>query len=208
LHPHSEDDESGRTDQADDRGHHQAAGTSHQKPKQRSENLAAIQSATTLKFDLTLIGTQISGDGTAFSGFAQSNALSISLFSNPGGSLPTGVNAFIQKSFAAGIATDSSGHGAQWAGADGTRTIAWDLTQFTLTDPTTSTVKTVGKFLTDHPDTNFAAINFVEQFANGTTTTPGAFYFDNVVLAVPEPTSLLLAGLAIPALLVTARRRR
>jgi hypothetical protein len=183
--------------------------------------LSAMQNATTISFDLTLIGTQING-GANFAGFAQSNEMAVQLFSNSGGSLPSGISLFVQKNFAAANGTDTSGQSATWSGVDGTRTITYDLTQFTATDPTTGSTETIGQILMNHPDIQDGKIDFVEQVGGGTA--PNAnFFFDNVRLldaggnnlatigdfeAVPEPSTFALAGLAVPALIGMVRRRR
>jgi hypothetical protein len=182
-------------------------------------HLSDLQSATTLEFDLTLINAELNGGTPGFAGFAQSNELSLSVFDSGGGTLPAaGVNQFIQKNFVAGGATDSLNQSGGWNGVDGTRHITWDLTKFTLTDPSDSVVKTVAAFLTAHPDTDAVGINFVEQMGSGLA--PGSMYWDNVRLTgggrnglignfepVPEPTTLALAVIALPAAFVFARRR-
>ena len=43
LKPQGEEDKAGHAEEADDRGRHQAAGASHDKPEQGPKNLAAIQ---------------------------------------------------------------------------------------------------------------------------------------------------------------------
>jgi len=181
-------------------------------------HLTDLQTATTLEFDLNLTGTDLNG-GVAFAGFAQSNELAISLFDPGGGTLPAGINAFIQKSFAAGGATDSLSQSGGWNGVDGTRHITWNLANFTLTDPTDATVKSVAAFLTAHPDTDLARISWVEQ-VGGATSATSTMYWDNVRLTggganglignfepVPEPATLALAVIALPAAFVFARRR-
>jgi hypothetical protein len=119
---------------------------------------------------------------------------------------------------------DSRNHGVQWAGDDGTRTITWNLANFTTTDPTDSATKTLSQLLTDHPDMQGAAFYFVQQVGNGTATVgPSRFFWDNVRLVdagnntlavignfepVPEPGSMALAALAVGPLVVAYRRRR
>lgn len=180
----------------------------------------ALRDATTLAFDVTMIGTEMSGDGSNFSGFAQTNELSIQLFSNPGGTLPNGINLFIQRTWAASAGTDSRNHAAQWAGDDGTRTITYELAGFSGVDPTDNQTKSVAQLMTEHPDIQLAKINFVQQMGGGVA--PGAWYWDNVRLLnaggttlatignfepVPEPTSLALSALALPAMVAIRRRR-
>ena len=137
--------------------------------------------------------------------------MAITLFSPSAGS---NINLFIQKSFSglvgAGI-SDSLGQSAGWNGVDGTRTLTWDLTKFTATDPHDGQIKSVAQFLAQYPDIVDSKIAFVEQSGNGTATQgPARFYFDNVKLNgipdVPEPASLglILAG----APLLAVRRRR
>jgi hypothetical protein len=185
-------------------------------------NLADLRGANRIAFDLTMIGSEINGGSGNFNGFAQANELAVSLFSNAVPTLPSGINLFLQRNFASGNATDSRSLGAQWSGQDGVRTISFDLTMFSGTDPTDGVTKTVAQLLTAHPDIQDAKISFVEQFGGGTTTVgPGAFYFDNVRLtgtgvnatignfeAIPEPASLALTALAVPPLMWIARRRR
>jgi len=191
-------------------------------PNLSNGHLVDMQLATTLSLDLTLLSTQINGGSGNFNGFAQSNELSISLFSNAVPTLPSGINLFIQRNFSAGGATDSLSQNGGWNGVDGTRTITWNLTMFSGTDPTDGQTKTVAQLLTAHPDIQFAAVNFVEQFGNGTTTVgPGSFYFDNVRLTgngvnslignfepIPEPSSLILVALAAAPVARFVRRRR
>jgi hypothetical protein len=186
---------------------------------------AALRDATRISFDLTLIGTQING-GSQFSGFAQDNELAVQLFSNPGGTAPSGINQFIQRNFAAGNGTDTSGQNATWSGVDGTRTITFDLTTFTYnnasnpSDPDNG--RTLGQVLASHPDIQDAKIDFTEQIGGGSSPT-GNFFYDNVRLldaggntlatignfeAVPEPSSLALAALGMPVLIRAIRRRR
>jgi len=182
----------------------------------------ALQTATTLSLDLTLNNSDINGGAPGFNGFAQSNELAITLFAPTGG--PSGgLNFFIQENWGAAGISDSSGQSAGWNGVDGTRTLVWDLTKFTATDPNTRSAKTVGQFLATYPDISDAKIAFVEQTGGGTATVgPAAFFFDNVKLIdassnatvigdfepVPEPGSLVLLGLAIPGLFVARRYRK
>jgi PEP-CTERM motif len=184
---------------------------------------SALANATQISFDLTLLSAQINGGSGAFNGFAQSNELAIQLFSAAGGTFPTQLNIFEQQNFTNAGISDSLGQNAGWNGVDGTRTIKFDLTKFTGTD-TDGATKTIGAILLAHPDMQSAQIDFVEQAGNGTTTVgPANFFFDNVRLLdsggntlaiignfepVPEPSSIALAALAIPALVGAVRRRR
>jgi hypothetical protein len=169
--------------------------------------LADLQTATQLALDMTLISSEINGGSGNFAGFAQSNELAFILFSNASGTLPGGVNAFIQRNYGTGSATDSSGQNGTWSGVDGTRAVTWDLTKFTLTDPTDSVVKTVAQFLTAHPDTQSVKFAFTQQTGGGSPVGPSNFYFDNVRL-VPEPGSIALIAFIVPALAYAAARIR
>jgi hypothetical protein len=169
--------------------------------------LADLQTANQLALDMTLLSSEINGGSGSFSGFAQSNELAFILFSGAGGTLPGGVNAFIQRNYGSGGATDSSGQNGGWNGVDGTRAVTWDLTKFTLTDPTDSVVKTVAQFLTAHPDTQSVKFAFTQQTGGGTPVGPSNFYFDNVRL-VPEPTSAVLIAFILPTLAYAAVRIR
>ena len=172
-------------------------------------NRQDLQDAQRLSLDLTLIGTELSGDGSPFSGFAQSNELAITLFSPTDGPGGGNLNLFIQKQWGglagAGV-SDSLGQAAAWNGIDGTRTLVWDLTKFTANDPNTGTPKTVAQFLAAYPGIVDAKIAFVAQAGGGSGTTTN-FYFDNVRLtAIPEPASLGLLGAT--GLMLVVRRRR
>lgn len=163
----------------------------------------ALINATSLQFDLTMIGSEINGGSGNFDGFAQSKELAVTLFS------PNGLNIFAQRgNFGAlteihNLAPHNVG---EWNGVDGTRTLVWNLLAVTATDPADGLTKPVGQILANHPDIVDAKIAIVEQFGGGTATVgDGAFFFDRVILNVPEPTTLALAALAAPAML---RRRR
>jgi len=171
-----------------------------------------LQNATTLSLDLTLINAELNGGAPGFNGYAQSNELTVTLFSpneGPGGGA---LNLFIQKQFSglagAGV-SDSLGQAAGWNGVDGTRTIVWDLTKFTANDPNGGGFKSVAQFLAQYPGITDSKIAFVEQTGNGTATVgPTRFYFDNVFLnVIPEPGSLALIGLVAP-MLASGRRQR
>ena len=169
--------------------------------------------ATTLSYDMTLIGQELNGGSfgggadTSFNGFAQSNELAVVVAAPSGG--------FIQKSFSAGGGTDSLNQNAQWNGVDGTRHITWDLTKFT------SGSSSLADFITAN-NANDAHIWFVTQGgdSNGTTG-PMRFYFDNVALSgpggstiigdfesVPEPGTAALLALGLPMLALRRRRTR
>ena len=158
--------------------------------------------AQRVAFDLTMIGTEING-GQQFTGFAQANELAVTLFS-PGGA----INLFIQRNAFAGGLTDSLGLGGQWSGVDGTRTLSWDLSRFTADDPTTppGDVKTVSQLLADHPEMVEATIWVPTQYGGVGTTGPHNFYFDNYRLIIPEPASIALLALGLPALALRRHR--
>lgn len=188
----------------------------------KTQNLAdggalqtALHNAQKFQFDETMIGTELhGGDGPGFSGFAQSNEISITLFSpgplNVGPGAGNGLNLFGQQSFNAIVASDTKNHAAQWAGDDGTRTITWNIGLLQFDDPNIpgSQFKTIKQFMDDYPGINDAHIWMTAQLGNDNTATlPGRFYFDNVQLIVPEPATLVLIGLALPALIVAGRRK-
>ena len=165
----------------------------------RNELAAAQQ----LRFDLTMIGTEINGGSGSFDGFAQSKELAVTLFA------PSGLNIFAQRN-SFGALTEISGLPAhnvgEWNGVDGTRTLIWNLRLVTAVDPADGLTKPVGDILANHPEITEAKIAIVQQFGGGTAPVgPGSFFFDNVVLVVPEPTSLALAAISLPALLIRRR---
>lgn len=165
-----------------------------------------LANSTQLSYDLTLNSADINGGSGNFSGYAQSNELSIQLYSPSSGS---NINLFIQKNFSTAGISDSSGQNATWSGVDGTRHIVWDLTKFTATDPHTSTTKTVAQFLNTYSDFTDIKINFVEQTGGGTPVGPTSFYWDKVQLnanAAPEPITFGILGLG--ALAIVCRRSR
>lgn len=173
--------------------------------------ITTMEQATGISYDLTMNAADLFTGSNDASNFAQSNAVSFSLFGT-GGSLGSNtVNNFGQKTAAQVSMTDSLNptKQSQWNGVDGTRHITWSFASFTVTDPTDGVTKTYSQILAAHPDVPWdLQINFVEQIGdNSGAGDPGSFYFDNVVLAtpLPEPASLTLIGLAVPALL---RRRR
>ena len=185
--------------------------------------LAAMQQATRISFDLTLLSAQINGGSGNFTGFAQGNEMVFQIFSNAVPSLPNGINLFVQRNFAAANGTDTSGQSATWSGVDGTRTITFDLTQFTGVDPTDMQTKTCAAILLAHPDIQDAKSGFTEQTGGGAPVGPPSYYYDNVRLLnaagltlatignfepIPEPGSLILASLAVPPVVAAIRRRR
>jgi hypothetical protein len=172
----------------------------------RSRNLvlnpadrAALIANHTLEYDLTLSGVALSGGNSGYSGFAQSNELAVTMFGDGGA-----FNLFIQRSFAAGGATDSSGQSATWSGVDGTRHITWNLDNFTATDPILGGTKTVSQLIADHPELDEVTIWNVAQTGGDASAGNADFFFDSVALT-PEPATLGLAALALPMAL---RRRR
>jgi hypothetical protein len=180
-----------------------------------------LTNATTLSFDLTLLSAQINGGSGFFSGFAQSNEVAVQLFAPSGGPLPTGLNIFSQRNFTTGGGTDTSGQSATWSGVDGTRTITFNLTTFTGTDPVTNTSQTLSQLLTTYgAQITDAKISFVEQTGGGTPVGPANYFFDNVQLIgpsgptiignfepVPEPSSMALMAVAVPAVIGAVRRK-
>jgi hypothetical protein len=185
--------------------------------------LPQLQQATRISFDLTLLSAQINGGSGNFTGFAQANELVFQLFSNAVPTLPSGINIFSQRNFTTGNATDTLSQNATWSGVDGTRTITFDLTAFTGVDPTDGVTKSIAAILLAHPDIQDAKFGFVQQTGGGTPVGPASFFYDNVRLLgaggvtlatignfepIPEPTSLILASLAIPVYAAVRRRRR
>ena len=157
--------------------------------------------ATSISYDLTLIGSELSG-GDPFNGFAQSNEMTIN--SNVNGT-------FSQHAFTASAGdTDSLGLGAQWSGMDGTRTLTYNLANFTVIDPTTKAMESYQQYVANHPELTDVRFWFVTQFGNGNAAPTGTFYFDNVVLngvSIPEPASIGMLGLSASLLLVRRRTR-
>jgi hypothetical protein len=186
--------------------------------------LSALQNGARISFDLTLLSQQINGGSGNFSGFAQGNEMAWQLFAPSGtAGLPNGINIFSQVNFTVGNGTDTSGQGATWSGVDGTRTITFDLSTFMGTDPNDGQTKSVRQLLMLYPAIPDAKFDFTEQTGGGTPVGPASFFYDNVRILdgtggslalignfepVPEPTSLILAGLAVPPAIVAIRRRR
>jgi len=155
--------------------------------------------ATSISYDLTLIGSELSGSAT-FNGFAQSNEMTIN--SNVNGT-------FSQHPFTASAGdTDSLGLGAQWGGMDDTRTLTYNLANFTVTDPTTKAMESYQQYVASHPELTDVRFWFVTQFGNGNAASTGNFYFDNVVLngvSIPEPAPIGVLGLSASLLLLRRR---
>ena len=175
---------------------------------------SALEQATAIQWDETMIGNEIGG-GAPFSGFFQSNEMYVQVFANaqPGTSLPGGVNAFIQKNWTAAGLSDSMNLMAQWNGQDGTRTLSYDLTKFTLKDPSDNTTKTFGAFLADHPDVTFdVKLGPTQQDGLGMNDTGGDgtshVYFDNVQLVTPTPEPASAAVLGLSSMMLLFRRRK
>jgi hypothetical protein len=161
----------------------------------------AFINATAVSFDLTILANQLNGGAAGgFSGFAQSNEMAINA---------NMANTFAQHSFSTGAGdSDSLGHSAQWAGTDGTRTLTYKLSNFTLADPTSGATETYQQFVTAHPEVTDVRFWFVTQFGGGNAGSTGNFYFDNVRLtgvSVPEPASLGVIGLSACGLLFRRR---
>ena len=166
--------------------------------------------ATQLSYDETFISSQLfqtldpSDPNTP--SFAQTNELIWSI-SGMGGSLGTNtINFHGQHNVTNGKATDSANTGGNrgtWSGVDHTSHMSWDLTTFTLTDPTDHIVKTFQQLMAAHPDAIWNSIIQLPLGSGDNTENGvgfGTFFFDNVALVVPEPTSIgLLAviGLAL-----------
>lgn len=176
---------------------------------------SALEQATAIQWDETMIGTEIGG-GAPFSGFFQSNEMYLQIYANvmAGSSLPAGVfNKFIQENWTQAGLMDTSGNNAQWSGSDGTRTISYDLTKFTVKDPSDNVTKTAGAFLAAHPDVTFdVKLGPTQQDGLGTADTGGDgtshVYFDNVQLITPAPEPASLALLSGGATVLLIRRRR
>lgn len=156
--------------------------------------------ATSISYDLTIIGSELSGTDT-FNGFAQSNEMTIN--SNVNGT-------FSQHAFDATAGdSDSLGLNAGWNGMDGTRTLTYNLANFTVTDPTSKVKETYQQYVAAHPELTDVRFWFVSQFGNGNAAATGNFYFDNVLLNgvsnIPEPASIGMLSLGLSALAIRRR---
>ncbi|HMB95740.1 MAG TPA: PEP-CTERM sorting domain-containing protein [Tepidisphaeraceae bacterium] len=180
--------------------------------------LATLTTATQLSYDETFLSSQIftstDPNDPNNPSFAQSNELIWSI-NGSGGSLGTStVNLHGQKTVAVAHVTDSSttvnGNRGTWSGSDHTAHLTWDLSVFTVLDPTDSVIKSYTAILAAHPDATWNLL-FQIPLQSGDSTAngdpgPATFFFDNVVLhTVPEPASL---GLLALTGLVGLRRRR
>jgi hypothetical protein len=174
--------------------------------------------ATTLSYDETLIGVELNGGSfgavfpdpgdNSFNGFAQSNELAVVISAPAGG--------FIQRNFTSGGGTDSLGLGAQWSGVDGTRTITWNLNNFT------SGGMSLSQFIAANAATEARIWITTQGGDSNGNQGPMRFYFDNATLSggnlpepvvigdfepIPEPATAGLLGLAGLALLARRQRR-
>jgi hypothetical protein len=187
--------------------------------------LTALTTAPRLAYDLTMYGSDIfTEDNPSASNFAQSNELLIEISWASGGALTTKGSTFLQQSVASnhGNATDSlmaiQTSGGQWNGVDGTRTISWDLSKFsmTVTGFGNGNFRTfLSTFFTQIRDVKF---DFVQQVGDMSSDShnygsnddplfsapPDTFFFDNVRL-VPEPVSV--GGIVMLSVLALRRRR-
>jgi hypothetical protein len=92
-----------------------------------------------------------------------------------------------------------------------------------MTDPVDGQTKNLAQMMVAHPDIQDVKFSFVQQTGGGSPVGPGSFFYDNVRLLngsgsslsiignfepVPEPGSLILTALAVPAIIGTIRRRR
>jgi hypothetical protein len=165
--------------------------------------IGSLETASTLSYSLTLDSVWLNGGSGSFNGYAQNNAMAINLY---GGTVPTSYN--FQEAFSTGSGdTDSSGQNATWNGVDGTRTISWNLSSFTVGGLTVAQVIAANGGVSAFSS---AYVTFVQQTGGASAPVGGAtFYFDNVLLTqpVPEPTTIALTGLGIAGLLGIRRKR-
>jgi hypothetical protein len=148
---------------------------------------ALLAGANLLSFDLTLTNIELNGGayggGTddSFNGFAQSNELAVVVATDAAGN-------FIQRNFVAGGATDSLNptRVGQWSGIDGTRTITWNLDNFTAGG------MSIAQYMAANEATE-ARIWFPTQGgdSNGNVG-PMRFYFDNVHLKGPNNLDVII----------------
>ena len=143
--------------------------------------------AQKLEYDLTLIGRELNGGSftatdNAFSGYAQSNRLAISL----------GDGTWIERDFPT-AGSDNMGLSGEWRGQDITQHVTWDLTQFLAPGDVPLADYITANNITD------ARILFVtqgEDAKDAPTQGPMRFYFDNFVMTrLPPPNSAAFQSL-------------
>jgi hypothetical protein len=172
-------------------------GTPNMLPAHRSDLIHSTQ----LSMDVWMNNADLNGGTAGFTGFAQQDAMAITLYDSSSNNL------FIQVQRQTGILSDSSGQAGTWGGVDGMRHIVWDLTKFTATDPLGGGTKTVAQLLTDHPTLyTSSVIGIAQQIGGGTGT--GSMYYDNVQLNAPVPEPASLSVLALGAIALIRRRRK
>ncbi|HMB95352.1 MAG TPA: PEP-CTERM sorting domain-containing protein [Tepidisphaeraceae bacterium] len=176
-----------------------------------------LTNAVQLSYDETFLSTELfqtkdPNDPNSPPTFAESRNLIWSIFGS-GGSLGTStINLRGQHNPPQGQMTDSANTGnnrGTWGGVDHTSHVTWDLTTFTMTDPTDNTIKTFTQLMANHPDVNWNTI-FQIPIQSGCSTNNdndafSTFFFDNVAITVPEPASIGLLALSSFAII---RRRR
>jgi hypothetical protein len=187
--------------------------------------LTALETASRLNYDMTMYGSDIFTEDNTPS-FAQGNELGIEISWSSGGGLTTNGSTFLQQNVASnhGNATDSlmatQSSAGQYNGVDGTRTLSWDLSKFSLTVTgfgTHNFRQFLTMFATQIGDVKFDLVQQVGDDSSdshnyGTdsdgnpilSAPPDTFFYDNVRL-VPEPVSI--GGLALMSLLGLRRRK-